>query len=219
MTPSITVIGSFALVVGLLTITPGLDTALVLRTAAVAGKRRAFGVIVGIQTGTLAWGLLAAIGVSAILFASAQLYDAIRLLGAAYLFWIGGRMLWSALRGSHVAVTDDGLSMRRDNSFFRGFIQGALTNLLNPKVGAFYVAILPQFIPESASHLLWGLTLAGVHVILGTTWSLLLTLVAQRFRQWLRREKVSRTIDAVTGTVLVGFGAGIALERVARAVP
>lgn len=91
MLPSVSVIASFALVVGLLTVTPGLDTALVLRSAAVSGKRRAFGVIAGIQTGTLLWGFLAAIGVSAILLASAQLYDAIRLVGAAYLAWsVGG---------------------------------------------------------------------------------------------------------------------------------
>lgn len=215
MLPSVAVIASFALVVGLLTLTPGLDTALVLRTAAVGGRRRAFGVIAGIQTGTLLWGFLAAVGVSAILLASAQLYDVIRLVGAVYLVWIGGRMLWSAIRGTGAAVANDRGPVGED-SFFRGWRHGALTNLLNPKVGAFYVAILPQFIPESAPHLAWGLSLAGVHVLIGSVWLTTLALVAQRFRRWLRRRRVARTIDGVTGTVILGFGVGVALEGASR---
>lgn len=215
MLPSVALITSFALVVGLLTVTPGLDTALVLRSGAVGGKRRAFGVIAGIQTGTLLWGFLAAFGVSAILLASAQLYDAIRLVGAAYLVWIGGRMLWSAIRGTGTAAAGDGGPIG-DDSFFRGWRQGALTNLLNPKMGAFYVAILPQFIPEAAPHLAWGVMLAGVHVLIGSAWLTILALVAQRFSQWLQRRKVARTIDGVTGTVIVSFGVGVALEGASR---
>ncbi|RLP71254.1 LysE family translocator [Mycetocola reblochoni] len=214
MLPSVAVIASFSLVVGLLTVTPGLDTALVLRSAAVGGKRRAFGVIAGIQTGTLIWGFLAAIGVSALLLASAQLYDVIRLIGAAYLIWMGGRMLWSTIHGTRAAASSSGPI--GDDSFFSGWRQGALTNLLNPKMGAFYVAILPQFIPESAPHLMWGLTLAGVHVLLGTAWLSALALVAQRFSRWLQRRKVARTIDGVTGTVLIGFGVGVAMEGAPR---
>lgn len=214
MLPSVAVLASFALVVGLLTVTPGLDTALVLRSAAVGGKRRALGVIAGIQTGTLIWGFLAAVGVSAILLASAQLYDVIRLVGAAYLVWIGGRMLWSAIRGTAATAVDD--RPVGADSFLRGWHQGALTNLLNPKVGAFYVAILPQFIPEAAPHLAWGLTLAGVHVLIGSAWLTLLALVAQRFSRWLQRRKVARTIDGVTGTVVAGFGVGVALEGAGR---
>ena len=214
MLPSVAVVASFALVVGLLTVTPGLDTALVLRSA-VAGKHRAFGVIAGIQTGTLVWGFLAAVGVSAILLASAQLYDVIRLVGAAYLVWMGCRMLWAAIRGSDTASAGEGGPVD-DDSFFRGWRQGALTNLLNPKMGAFYVAILPQFIPEAAPHLTWGLALAGVHVLIGSVWLTILTLVAQRFSRWLRRRKVARAIDGVAGTAIVGFGVGVALEGAAR---
>ncbi|WP_314451769.1 LysE family translocator [uncultured Microbacterium sp.] len=215
MLPSVTVIVSFALVVGLLTITPGLDTALVLRSAAVGGKRRAFGVIAGIQSGTLVWGSLAALGVSAILLASAQLYDVIRLVGAAYLIWIGGRMLLSAIRGTTSSAAGEGAPID-DDSFFRGWRLGALTNLLNPKVGAFYVAVLPQFIPQAAPHLMWGLALAGVHVLIGSLWLSILVLAAQRFHGWLRRRKVARTIDGITGTVIVGFGVGVALEGASR---
>ncbi|MDT0235364.1 LysE family translocator [Curtobacterium sp. BRB10] len=216
MLPSIAVLVSFALVVGVLTVTPGLDTALVLRSAAVGGRRRAFGVIAGIQSGTLVWGFLAAVGVSALLLASAQLYEVIRIIGAAYLIWIGGQMLWSAVRGTgHVQGSgDEGGGV--DDSFSRGWRQGLLTNVLNPKMGAFYVALLPQFIPETAPHAVWGFALAGVHVLIGTAWLTLLTLVAQRFKRWLQRRRVARTIDGVAGTTIIGFGVGIAWEGAAR---
>ncbi|MFE6994760.1 LysE family translocator [Microbacterium sp. NPDC057659] len=215
MLPSVAVLFSFSLVVAVLTVTPGLDTALVLRSAAVTGPRRAFGVIAGIQAGTLLWGLLAAVGVSALLLASAQVYETVRLVGAAYLVWVGGRMLWSAFRGSGDIATD-AAPAAVDDSFIRGWSQGALTNVLNPKMGAFYVALLPQFIPESAPHVSWGLALAGVHVLLGTVWLTLLVLVARRFTQWLQRRRVARTIDGVAGTAIIGFGVGLALEGGSR---
>lgn len=211
--PTFSVLVSFAAVVAVLTVTPGLDTILVLRSAAVRGKKRAFGAIAGIQVGTFVWGFLAAVGVNAILLASAYVYNVVRMVGAAYLVWIGARMLWSAIRGtssldSNVAVADD--------SFVRGFRQGLLTNLLNPKVGVFYVALLPQFIPTTAPHITWGLALAGVHVLLGGIWLGSIALVAQRFQRWLQLRRVARTIDGVAGSAIIGFGVATAIEGVGR---
>ncbi|GAA3339098.1 LysE family translocator [Curtobacterium pusillum] len=215
MLPSITVLWSFALVVAVLTVTPGLDTALVLRSAALGGRRRAWGVIAGIQTGTMAWGVLAAAGVSAILIASEVAYDVLRFVGAAYLVYIGGRMLWSAIRGNTSHGAEQPTTGTTD-SFLGGWRQGTMTNLLNPKMGAFYVALLPQFIPAGAPQITWGIALAGVHVVLGAVWLTLLTLVAQRFRAWLSKRRVARTIDGVAGIAIVGFGARIALEGTSR---
>lgn len=134
MLPPLTVLLSFGVVVVLLTITPGLDTALVLRTAAVAGRGRAWGAVGGIQAGVLVWGAAAAVGVSALLLASQLAYDVLRFAGALYLVWIGLRMSWSAIRGAR--HEEPRLDSRAD-SFWAGFRQGAMTNLLNPKVGAF----------------------------------------------------------------------------------
>lgn len=215
MLPSITVLWSFALVVAVLTVTPGLDTALVLRSAALGGRRRAWGVIAGIQTGTMAWGVLAAAGVSAVLLASEVAYDVLRLVGAAYLVYIGGRMLFSAIRGtaSHGAEQS---STGSSDSFLAGWRQGTTTNLLNPKMGAFYVALLPQFIPAGAPQITWGIALASVHVVLGAVWLTVLTLVAQRFRAWLSKRRVARTVDGVAGVAIIGFGTRIALEGTSR---
>src|SRR5665647_3155590 len=123
---------SFAVVAGLLTVIPGLDTALVLRAAITQGRRQGFATALGINTGALVWGAGAAVGVSALLTASTI---------------------------AAVPATAWG-SWRR----------GLLTNLLNPKIGAFYVAVLHQFIPTGTSHLAVGLLLALVHDVDGMLW-------------------------------------------------
>ncbi|MFJ9604892.1 LysE family translocator [Kitasatospora sp. NPDC101176] len=201
-----TALWSFALVVGLLTLTPGLDTALVLRTSALGGRRQAWGVVLGIQTGTLVWGSLTSAGVTALLTASQLAYEALRWGGAAYLVWMGVGML----RGrSGQPVAEEGPA---HGGFVQGWRRGALTNLLNPKVGVFYVAVLPQFIPAGAPHLAAGVALTCVHVVEGLLWSTVLVGFAQAVRGWLRRPAARRLMDRVTGIVVVGFGLKLALS-------
>jgi threonine/homoserine/homoserine lactone efflux protein len=209
MFPSVHVLWAFGLVVALLTITPGLDTALVLRSAAVAGQRRAWGAITGIISGTLVWGVLAAVGVAAVLAASATAFTVLKLAGAAYMVWMGVRLIVAAAKG-HAALPD---AATPGNTFLAGAWQGFLTNLLNPKVGAFYVALLPQFIPASAPHVTWGIALAGVHAVLGLVWLGTLAVFAGRIRPWLQRPRVTRGVDAGVGAVITAFGVKLALTR------
>ncbi len=209
MLPSLHVLWSFGLVVALLTITPGVDTALVLRSAAVAGRARAWGAIVGIGCGVLAWGALTAVGVSALLAASQVAYTVVRLAGAAYLVYLGGRLLWSAIRGKASEAT---VTTGVTDTFGAGWRQGLFTNLLNPKVGAFYLAILPQFIPADAPHLTWGVALAAVHVAEGTLWLGLVLVLARSLRAWLEQPRVVRWIDGVVGAVIAAFGIRLALD-------
>ncbi|SEG87728.1 Threonine/homoserine/homoserine lactone efflux protein [Nonomuraea solani] len=196
-------IWSFAAVAALLTLTPGLDTALILRTSLLAGRRPAWGVTLGIQLGTLVWGILTAAGLSALLAASQLAYDILRWAGAAYLIWMGLRML---LTRSGPQDAPEGQEVR----FGTGFRRGLVTNLLNPKVGAFYVAMLPAFIPDEAPHALMGLLLAGVHVAEGLVWSALLIGFATLMGGFLRSAVVRRVLDRLTGVVIVGFGVRLA---------
>ncbi|MEU1596901.1 LysE family translocator [Streptomyces sp. NPDC005708] len=203
----------FALIVGLLTLTPGLDTALVLRTAALGHRRRAWGVVLGIQTGTLAWGVLTSLGVTALLTTSHLAYAVLRWVGAAYLLWMGGRLLWSTRHRADETADDEADRPRSGapDTVFGGWRQGSVTNLLNPKVGAFYVAVLPQFIPAGASHLAMGVLLAGTHVLLGALWSSVLIACAHMLRDRLRRTSTRRLLDGITGTVIGAFGLRLAL--------
>ncbi len=202
-----TALWSFALVVGLLTLTPGLDTALILRTAALGERRRAWGVVLGIQTGTLVWGTLSSLGVTALLAASHLAYETVRWAGVAYLLWMGVRML----RGGGAAEPEAGAGSA-SGGLLAGWRRGTLTNLLNPKVGVFYVAVLPQFIPAGAPHLAMGVLLTCVHVVEGLLWSAVLVGFAHTVRGWLQRPAARRLLDRVTGVVIVGFGLKLAVS-------
>jgi threonine/homoserine/homoserine lactone efflux protein len=201
---------SFALLGALLTITPGLDTALVLRSAITMGRRPAFATAIGINTGALVWGAAAAVGVSALLTASETAYLILRVAGAAYMLYLGARMIAGAFRRPEAVPLDDGPA--KQPSVWNTFGRGLFTNLLNPKVGAFYVAVLPQFIPAGTSPLGVGLLLALVHDVEALVWFTALITCAQALRGFLSRRRVQRGVDAGTGAVLVGFGVKLGLS-------
>ncbi|MGW3009885.1 LysE family translocator [Streptomyces sp. NPDC001219] len=215
---SMDALGTFALMVGLLTLTPGLDTALILRTAALGRRRRAWGVVLGIQSGTLVWGVLTSLGVTALLTASHLAYETLRWAGAAYLVWMGGRLLWDTWRHSVDECPQSTGSRREaetgkdaDGTLRGGWRQGMATNLLNPKMGAFYVAVLPQFIPADAPHLTAGVLLAGVHILLAVIWACVLITLGHALRDRLQRPAARRVLDRITGTVIAAFGLRLAL--------
>lgn len=201
---------SFAVLGALLTITPGLDTALVLRTAVTMGRGPAFATAVGVGAGALTWGAAAAVGVSALLTASTTAYTVLRFAGAAYMIYLGARMIIS-LRSRRAGDEVPEAGPRRA-TVWNTFGRGLLTNLLNPKVGAFYVAVLPQFVPAGASPLGVGVLLALVHDLEGLLWFAAIITGAQALRGHLRRRSVRRAVDGGTGAVLIGFGLKLGLS-------
>ncbi|MGW5002881.1 LysE family translocator [Streptomyces hydrogenans] len=207
---SSTALWSFALVVGLLTLTPGLDTALILRTAALGRRTRAWGVVLGIQTGTLTWGALTSLGVTALLTASHLAYEILRWAGAAYLLWMAVRMIAETFRRGGAGASAE-VEVGGADTLSGGWRQGTLTNLLNPKVGVFYVAVPPQFIPAEAPHFAMGLALTSVHVVLGMIWSTVLIASATALGTWLRGARARRLLDRVTGTVIGAFAVRLAV--------
>ncbi|MDX6219214.1 MAG: hypothetical protein QOJ48_895 [Frankiales bacterium] len=178
----------------LLTLTPGADTALVLRTTVRSGPRAALRCTLGICSGTMTWATLSAVGVSALVGASPVAFDVLRYAGAGYLLWLG----LQALRPRPAAVVTDVPG--------RAFRDGLVTNLLNPKIGVFYATLLPQFIRPGQSVLGMSLLLAGIHALMGLVWLTLVALAASRMAAVLRRETWRRRMERVTGIVLVGFG-------------
>lgn len=201
---------AFALAAGLLTITPGLDTALVLRTAAVEGPRRAMQAAIGIVLGCFTWAAAASVGLGALLAASAFAYGVLRVAGALYIVWLGGRMIAAALRRppADAAVAADAVTPGRSWA-----MRGYLTNLLNPKVGVFYVTFLPLFVPPHVSVTGFSMLLAAIHVAESLLWFWMLTTLVTPLAGWIRRGAVTRALDGVTGGVLLAFGVGLFLER------
>ncbi|MDQ0676167.1 MULTISPECIES: LysE family translocator [Micrococcaceae] len=204
---------SFAMVAGLLTLVPGMDTALVVRSSISRSRRFAFATATGISTGAMIWGAAAAVGVSALLAASETAYRLLTIAGAAYMIWLGLSLLWKILRHGKAAATPGAeASVPGRNELFAGWLTGTGTNLLNPKVGVFYIATIPQFIPAGESPLLMGVLLAGVHCVLTMAWFTLLIFGTGYASRWLQGARSIRIIDSITGTVLVGFGLKLALE-------
>ena len=200
---------SFAAVAAVLTIIPGMDTAMVLRSAISHGRAYAYATGLGINAGAMAWGIAAAAGASALLAASAVAFTAMKLAGATYMVWLGGSLLWKSWRHDRSLELAPPASA---GSLVNSWVRGATTNLLNPKVGIFYMALIPQFIPEGSAPVLMGIVLAGVHNILGLAWFTALILGTHVFRRWLQAPRVARATDRITGAALVGFGTVLALE-------
>jgi threonine/homoserine/homoserine lactone efflux protein len=207
---------AFTAAAGLLTITPGLDTALVLRTAAIEGSRRAMLAGAGICLGCLTWGLAASVGLGGLLAVSRFAYDALRMLGACYLMFLGAKMFFRA-RPVHAELhqSDSPRAAEADSSDrgSRWSARGFLTNILNPKVGVFYVTFLPQFVPSGVNVTSFSMLLAAIHATEAILWFAALTLATRPLSNWLRRPRVAKTLDRATGVVLVGFGLELVLDN------
>jgi threonine/homoserine/homoserine lactone efflux protein len=197
---------AFTLAAALLTITPSLDTALVLRTAAAEGPKRALAAAAGICLGCLAWGGLVALGLGMLLQASELAYLALKWVGAGYLLYIGLQMI---LVPRDEEAGSEAVAPAKANWFLRGL----LTNLLNPKVGIFYVSFLPQFIPAGAGVAATTLLLASIHAGLGLVWFGLLVGATRPIARALRNGRLVRGLDRATGGVLLFFGLRLALSR------
>lgn len=210
----ISAIIAFSVAAALVTITPGLDTALVLRTATVEGPKQALAAGSGVVTGVLVWGLLASLGLGALLAVSEIGYRVLQYLGAAYLLWLGGRMILSAIRPKTQPAQENVAIRSPAGGHASGwFWRGVLTNLLNPKVGVFYVSFLPQFIPADMPVVAFSMGLAAIHAAMGLAWFALIVAATRPFSELLRRPAFTRSVDGLTGAVLIGFGLRLALER------
>jgi threonine/homoserine/homoserine lactone efflux protein len=185
---------------------PGPDFVVVLRNA-LSGRRAGMACAVGIGVGVFAWSVVTALGIAGLLAASAVAFTVVKLVGAAYLVYLGIRALLAARRGGH-AEHGATAAVRGPAAALR---QGLLTNLLNPKVAVFFLALVPQFLPAGATvghTILLGAVAATVSVL----WYVLLTNVVGTMRRLFTRARVRRAIDAVMGTLLVALGIRIAVQ-------
>lgn len=197
---------TFALAAALLAVTPGLDTALVLRTAAVEGPRKAVLATLGILLGCLVWGAAVAVGLGALLTASQTAFTILKWCGAAYLAWLGLGLL---LKPRERFEVDTGAPARRGNAFLRGLT----TNLLNPKVGVFYVSFLPQFVPAGAPAGPFIFALAAAQGLMGAAWLLTLVAATRPIAGLLKRPAVVTWLDRISGGVFLAFAGKLALSR------
>ena len=200
-------LSAYVVAAGLLTVTPGLDTALVLRTAAVEGWKRAAVAARGLNNGCRVWGGAVALGLGALLAASTLAFTLLKWIGAAYLVWLGLNLLLKPRDRFEVAT-----GAKRGGGDLTWMRRGFLTNLLNPKVGVFYVSFLPQFLPTGVAAAPFIFLLAVIHVLIGSCWSATLIAGTRPIAGILQRAPVVRWLDRLTGGVFLGFGVRLALE-------
>lgn len=205
-------------IVTLIVLLPGPDTAVVTKNALLHGRPAALGSAVGVNAGLSVWTFATAVGLTSLLRASGTAYDALRLLGAAYLVWLGVRALWDSRRAAAGTVDVAGdLSMaagsRRALDADDGFRQGLISNLANPKIAIFFTSLLPQFVSTHTAALPQLLILGGVFIAINLAWMSSYALAAVRLSGALRRPRVRSLIDRVSGVTLVGVGVWLATER------
>ncbi|MFF8311637.1 LysE family translocator [Streptomyces lydicus] len=219
-------VAGFALFALLVTMAPGPDTLLVLRNCVRGGRRTGAATAVGAAVGSLAWAVAAAFGLAAALQRWDAAFTAVRLVGAAYLVVLGGQALWAHRRPAPAAASDR-VAGSDDTGHaapvpeeagplapVRAFRQGLLSCLLNPKVGIFFVAVVPQFLPEGHSVLGTTLLLGAVDALIAAGWLLLVVGCAGRVLRRLRQPRVQRNLERATGGVLIALGTVTAAETV-----
>ncbi|MFB8277493.1 LysE family translocator [Nocardia colli] len=187
---------------------PGPDFFIVTRSSALSGRRAGMACAAGIAGGVFLWSVVSALGVAGLLAASALAFTIVKLVGAGYLMLLGVRALLAARRGGYETTAD---LPTGGPSALAAFRQGLLTNLLNPKVAVFFLALLPQFVP-AAPTVTDTVSLGAIAAAVSLIWFSVLANVVDALRGLLARSSVRRTLDTVMGTLLVAFGVRIAFQ-------
>ncbi len=195
---------------GVLILVPGPDFAVVTKNTLAGGRLRGNWTSLGVATSNLVQGTAAASGLSALIVRAQPVFEAIKWAGVAYLAFLGAQAIHSAVRGRYTAF-DSGQPATAGPTF-TGWRQGFLSNITNPKVLVFYLAVLPQFLVPGAA-VVWLLAFAWSHALLSLAYLLALTTALHGARSLLLRRKVRRSLDLTTGAVLVGFSARLATQH------
>jgi RhtB (resistance to homoserine/threonine) family protein len=203
--------GTFVAFAAIVVIAPGPDFTVVLKNSLAHGRSAGFFTSFGVTTSCLVQGTLAAFGVGVIIARSQPLFLAIRWAGVAYLCYLGVQALLAARRGDGANAAQRASAPAR-RPRVAAWRQGFLSNITNPKVLAFYLSVLPQFIGRTGTPTIDALALAYTHAVLGILWLAAMVTFLHRMRAWIQRRRVRRTLDAVTGTALIGFASALAVE-------
>jgi threonine/homoserine/homoserine lactone efflux protein len=194
----------------LVIVTPGQDTALTIRNTLAGGRRGGVFTALGVVSGQVTWALATSAGLAAVLVASQPVFTALRLAGAVYLVWLGVQALVAALRARGREAPAGARTRRGARTAYR---QGLLSNLGNAKVAVFFTSLLPQFAPGGDPTFWTMLPLGLCFAALTLAWLTAYAVAVARARDLLRRPRIRRALDAVTGAVLVSLGLRLVVER------
>jgi threonine/homoserine/homoserine lactone efflux protein len=219
---------AFALTATLLIVAPGPDSMLVMRNTLRGGRRAGWVTATGTMSGLLIWAVSATLGLTELLRVSRVGFDIVRLAGACYLIWLGVNSLGLARRRHAARKLASGARAEpaaaaaaepcrapaapTPAGWRQAYLNGVLSNLLNPKIGVFFVAFLPGFTPAGVPVTLFTLGLGLWFMAETGVWLAVLAWMVARGADWLRRSAVQRWLERATGVVLIGFGVRLATE-------
>ncbi len=204
-------IEAFIIAITILTLTPGLDTALIIRNTSRGGVLDGSVTSFGICCGLFVHATFSAIGISAVLAQSAELFHIVKMIGAIYLVWLGLNSLKTLLKtrqGLHISsVTSTGYNPLRSAR------EGFLSNVLNPKTAVFYLAFLPQFMSPDHSALMQSWVMAGIHFVIAMVWQCSLSVLLNSAKKLLKSGTFMKWMEGTTGVVLIALGAKLFFEK------
>lgn len=212
---------AYLVAISLLTVTPGVDTLLVMRNAGRGGLKSGLqdGCVtsLGICSGLFIHATLSALGISVLLVETAWAFTALKWAGACYLIWLGLNSLRQAMKRTPEKIAEPeavgtGQALMKPVSIWGAFREGLLSNVLNPKTALFYMALLPQFIDPAGNAFQQSLLLASVHFVLAMGWQCALAVLVVKSRRLGAGQGVKRTLNALTGGFFVAIGAKLATQ-------
>jgi threonine/homoserine/homoserine lactone efflux protein len=206
-------LGTFLGVSILIIVTPGPDTALTIRNALLGGRRGGFFTALGVATGQATWTLATSAGVAALLLASEPAFRALRVLGAAYLVFLGAQALRAAVQRPLAGRATVGTPAGRTLAPWTAYRQGVISNLANPKMAVFFTSLLPQFTAEGETSFWTLLPLGLVFCSLTLVWLTAYASAVAKAGDLLRRPRIRRILEGLTGIALIGLGLRIASQK------
>lgn len=202
----------FIFITLLLVVSPGPNGLLIAKTVPASGKKTGFANIAGFVGAFVVHGLLSIFGLSVLLTNSADAFFIVKVLGALYLSWVGIKSLISALKYKENIIPEAAQS--KNTTLLKAFIEGLLTNGLNPKVSMFYLAAFPQFIPVGEHSVMYAIMLVSTHALINVIWFSIMVMLFAKLTTAAKNENFQRILKGVTGVIFVGFGAKLlALEN------
>lgn len=203
-----TELASFALIALLLTISPGPNSFLIIKTVPTSGRMVGFANVFGVVAAFFLHGALSILGISVILMKSATAFTLVKYLGAAYLIWIGVKSLLAAFKGD--AAAQSIAPAKRKRALWRAFVEGFFTNALNPKVSMFYLAAFPQFIPAGEMLATSSFLLVFLHAVIAAVWLGAIVVMSSALSSVTGSGRFQTWLKGTTGVVFIGFGLKLA---------
>lgn len=195
---------AFTIVALLLVVSPGPNGLLIAKTVPISGKGAGFANVAGFLTAFYLHGTLSILGISVILTKSSEIFFIVKILGAIYLIWVGLKALIGVFRNTE--VTNSEVPSKSKLTLYKAYLEGFLTNALNPKVSMFYLAAFPQFIPAGEPAITYAFILVSIHALMNAVWFSQMVILISRLRGFATRHFFQKLLKGVTGIIFIGFG-------------